>query len=340
MKIHSLCWLLAILVWSSAAHGQGSPNYYEQKQVRLIIGHPAGGDYDLGGRLLGKYLGKHIPGAPVIVAQNMPGAASILTANYLYNQAPQDGTVFGSFARPLVTQAVLGTPNILADFRRFAWIGGTAAPSPRVCAVWHSKTVQTADDLFRHELIVAGTGPGSGPSMVPLVLNEVINTKFKLVEGYNGNPQAHLAMERGEVEGVCRSLGIYVPFDEKLRSGDIRLLLNISAEALRDHPNVPSVYDYAKSPEQRDILRFVFASEEFVRPYVLPPNVPTERVEIIRRAFADTLKDPELLADAKKTGLDMTYQPHQKFIKLVDELYNAAPSLIARVKKMMADIEK
>lgn len=339
MRLHAASLLIASFTLTSAAHGQASSSFYQHKQVRMIIGHAVGGDYDLGGRLLAKYLGKYIPGNPVIVAQNMPGAASVVAANYLYNQASRDGTVFGGFSRPLVTQAILGAVNIQGDFRRFVWVGGTAAPSPRVCAVWHSKAVKTTDDLFKRELIVAGTGPGSGPSMVPLILNEVIQTKFRLVEGYNGHPQAYLAMERQEVEGVCLSLGLYVPFDEKVKSGEIRLLLH-SAESLPGFPNVPSVYDYTKSPEQRDILRFVFASEEFVRPYVLPPEVPEDRVAIIRRAFAEALKDPELIADAGRSSLDMTYQPPQKFTKLVDELYSASPTLIARVKKLVEDLEK
>lgn len=331
--------LAALLAGAGSAQAQGDKGFYDQKQVRLIIGQAVGGDYDAGGRLLAKYLGRHIPGQPTIVVQNMPGAASAVAANFLYNIAPQDGSLLGSFSRNLVSQTVLGAPGVLANFRQFNYLGGTSEPNARVCAAWQSKLVKTTDDLFKHELIVAGAGVGSGPSLIPIALNNILGTKFKLVEGYAGTQQANLAMERGEVEGVCRALKNFDAVSDGIRSGEIKLLLQLSEEPIAEYPSVPSVYSLAKTPEERQMLRFLLSSEEFVRPYVFPPNVPQERVDLMRRAISDATRDPELLADATRLNLDMAYQPAQKFVDLVNELYNAPPSLVERVKKIVP-IEK
>lgn len=334
--VYSLATLLASM---GSVQAQSGKSFYEQKQVRLIIGQAVGGDYDAGGRLLAKYLGRHIPGEPSVVVQNMPGAASVVAANFLFNIAPHDGSLLGSFSRNLVSQTVLGAPGVLADFRQFNYLGGTSEPSARVCAAWRARSVKSTDDLFRHELIVAGAGVGSGPSLIPIALNNVLGTKFKLVEGYAGTMQANLAMERGEVEGVCRALKNFDAVTEGIRSGEIKLLLQLSADPIPEYPSVPSVYSLAKTQEERQMLRFILSSEEFVRPYVFPPNVPQDRVEIMRRAIAASTRDPELVAEAKRLNLDMAHQPAQKFIDLVNELYSAPPALVERVKKIVP-IEK
>src|SRR6185312_4949085 len=170
--------------WSSG-HAQPADEFYKGKQIRMISGHPVGGDYDVGARFLAKYLPRHIPGQPTIVVQNMPQAASIVAANYMYSQAPADGTVIGSFSRNVPSQALLGQANIEVDPRKFVWLGGYSLPS-RICVDWHTAPVKTMDDLFTHQLITAGGGAGSSLSILPTVLNRVLGTKFHLVEGYKG----------------------------------------------------------------------------------------------------------------------------------------------------------
>jgi len=316
----------------TGVQGQPASDFYADKVVRIIVGHPVGGDYDQGARMLAKYLGRHLPGHPAVIVQNMPAAASVVAANFLFNRAPQDGTVFGSFSRNLASQAVLGRSGIQADLRRFSWIGGTSRPSHRVCAAWHSSRVKTTDDLFRYELIVPGGGAGSAPSIIPTVLNGVIGTKFRLVEGYGGTRESTMAMERGEVEGVCRSLVQFTSLEDRVRHGEIRYLLHLEDTPLAEYPDVPSVYNYVRNDDQRQILRFVFSSEQFVRPYVFPPNVPTDRVQTMRNAFAETLNDPELIEESKKANIDMTYQPAEGFLALVNEMYSASPELLERVR--------
>src|SRR5215469_33515 len=188
-------------VWAWPAHAD---DFYKDKQVRLIVGFPAGNDYDLGARLLVKYLPKYLPGQPSIIVQNMPQAASVAAANYLYNQAPRDGTVLGSFSRNIVNDALTGQPNLAADPRRFNWLGATSRPA-RVCVRWYTAPVKTPADLFTTEFIVGTAGATSSLAILPTVLNNVLGTKFRIVEGYQGMGDAILAIQRGETQGVCAS---------------------------------------------------------------------------------------------------------------------------------------
>ena len=197
---HRLAALCLVIGVSSGASGQSAQDFYKNKQIRLISGHPVGGDYDVGARFLAKHLQKHIPGQPAVIVQNMPQAASIVAANFVHNLAPRDGTVIGSFSRNFASQAMMGQPNIEADPRRFIWLGAYSLPS-RVCVDWHTAPVKTPDDLFTHELIIAGGGAGSSLSIIPSVLNHVLGTKFRVIEGYKGINDASLAIERGEVQG-------------------------------------------------------------------------------------------------------------------------------------------
>jgi tripartite-type tricarboxylate transporter receptor subunit TctC len=320
------------------AFGQGGQDFYANKQVRMIIGHPVGNDYDLAGRFLAKYLVRHIPGEPTIIAQNMPQAASITAANFLYSQAPRDGTVFGSFSRNVPSQARMGQANVNADPRLFNWLGATSLPS-RVCVAWGTAPVKTPADLFTHELIVAGSGAGSSLSILPTVFNHVLGTKFRVIEGYKGTTDAVLAMERGEIQGVCATYGQFRIYEQLLHDGKIRFILRAEEAAIPELKEVPSIFDFAKTNEQRQLMRFVFSSVEFGRPYVLPPNTPKERVDVLRKAFADTVHDPELVAEADKLKLDMTYRSPEDLERLVANLYETPPEMVETVKKLVPNMQ-
>src|SRR5882762_9545614 len=289
---------------SLSAYGQGAPDFYKNKQIRLIVGHPVGNDHDVGGRLLARYLGKHIPGQPSVIVQNMTAAAGIAAANYVYAQAPRDGTVFGTFSRNFPSQALMGQPNIEADPRRMQWLGATSFPA-RIFTAAATAAVKTTVDLFTHELIVGGSGAASTLSIVPTVLNHVLGTKFRVIEGYKAAQDVLLAIERGEVQGVCSSYSQFRSYDRLFREGKLRILFRVEEAALPDRPDVTSIFDSAKTDEQRQLMRFVFSSVEFGRPYVFPPDVPKERVEIMRAAIAGAARDPELIAEAEKVKLDM-----------------------------------
>jgi tripartite-type tricarboxylate transporter receptor subunit TctC len=331
--------LFAIALWLAAgwpvyAWAQPTPDFYRNKQIRLIVGYPSGNDYDIGARILAKYLPRYIPGQPTIVVQNMPQAASLGAANYIYAQAPRDGTVIGSFSRNLVTLALLGHANIEVDPRRLIWLGATSFPA-RVCVVSSTAPVKTPADLFTHELIVGSNASGSSNSIVPTVLNRVLGTKFHIIEGYRGAPDAVLAAERGEVQGVCASLGQFRSFANLFEQGKLRILLRAEEANLPEAPDVPSIFDYAKNEDQRRLMRFVFSTTEFGRSYVFPPDVPSERIELMRKAIANAAQDPELVAEAKKINLDMAYRSPRDLEALVARLYQTPPEMLEAVKKLV-----
>jgi tripartite-type tricarboxylate transporter receptor subunit TctC len=322
---------------ANVAHAQAQ-DFYRGKQIRLISGHPVGGDYDIGARFLAKYLPRHIPGQPAVIVQNMPQAASIVAANFAFNQAPRDGTVITTFSRNFASQALLGQPNIEADPRRFVWLGAFSLPS-RVCVNWYTAAVKTPADLFTHELIIAGGGTGSSLSIVPTVLNHVLGTKFRVIEGYKGINDAALAIERGEVQGVCMSYGQFTNYESLIRDGKLRILLHAEETPVATLPDVPSIYDYAKTDEQRQFLRFIFSSVEFGRPYVFPPDVPKERVALMRKAFAEVARVPEMRAEAERLKLDMSYHTPEHLERLVAALYDTPPAMIEAVKKLVPNFQ-
>jgi tripartite-type tricarboxylate transporter receptor subunit TctC len=341
MKVHAHKLAAALLLICGtvfSAYGQARTDFYKGKQIRLIIGHPVGGDSDVGARFLAKYLQKHLPGYPTIVVQNMPQAATIVAANYVYGQAPRDGTVLGSFSRNFVTQALIGQPNITAEPRHFIWLGSFSFPS-RVCVNWHTAAVKTPEDMFTQELIVAGGGTGSSLSIIPTVLNHVLGAKFRIIPGYKGINDAALAIQRGEVQGVCMSYGQFTNYEPLIREGKLKILLHAEESPVAEIPDVPSIYSYAKTDEQRQLMRFIFSGVEFGRPYVFPPGVPEERVEIMRQALSQVAKDPDMLLEAEKLKLDMTYHPPSHLERLVESLYQTPPGMIEAVKKLVPNLE-
>jgi tripartite-type tricarboxylate transporter receptor subunit TctC len=330
--------VLTLVVSFGDYEDASAQDFYKNKQIRMIIGHPAGNDYDLAGRFLARYLTKHIPGEPVIIVQNMPAAASIAAANFLYTQAPRDGTVLGSFSRNVPSQARMSQTNLEADPRRFNWLGATSLPA-RVCVRWVTAPVKAPADLFTQEFIVGGAGAGSSLSILPTVFNHVLGTKFRLILGYKGTTDTVLAMERGEVQGACASYGQFRIYEQLIRDGKLTFLLRAEESPIPEIPDVPSIFDFAKTTEQRQLMRFIFSSTEFGRPYVFPPEVPKDRVEIMRKAFADALQDPALLAEAARMKMDMSYRPPDQLERLVTQLYETPPELIETVKKLVPNLQ-
>ena len=328
----------ALVLAISACSARAADDFYAGKQIRLIVGFPAGNDYDLGARFLAKYLTKYIPGRPTIIVQNMPQAASIVAANFLYRQAPRDGTVVGTFSRNVVNEALTGQANVEADPRRFNWLGATSLPS-RVCVRWFTAPVKTPADLFTQEFIVGAAGAGSSLAILPTVLNHVLGTKFRIVEGYQGMGDVMLAVERGELQGLCASYQQFRVNEQLFRDGKLLFLLRAEEAPIADIPDLPSVFDFAKTDEQRALMRFVFSSTEFGRPYVFPPQVPKDRVDIMRKAITAAAHDPDLVAEAASIKMDMTFTAPEHLEQLVTRLYQTPPSLIATVKALLPSMK-
>ncbi len=320
------------------AHGQGAEEFYKGRTIQMVVGYEVGNDYDIGARLLARHLSKELPGNPTIVVQNMPQAAGVVAANYVAVRAARDGSVIGGISRNLPSQAMMKLPNIEADPRTFIWLGATSFPG-RVCAARTDAPVKTAAELFTTDLITGGTGAGSSTSIVPTVINRVLGTRFKMVEGYRGAGDVLIAIERNEVQGVCMSLGQFRTSQQKFKDGKLRYLMRAEESALPNTPDMPSVYDFAKTQEQRQLMRFIFSSTEFGRPLLFPPSVPQDRTAFMRRAIERAAKSPALLAEAEAMKLDMVFRPPEHLEKVVTQLYETPPELVEKAREISPNLK-
>jgi tripartite-type tricarboxylate transporter receptor subunit TctC len=331
LGLSSLTFLAAL---QTGAQAQPAAEFFKDKQIRFIIHSAPGGDYDQWGRLVIRYMSKHIPGNPNIVPNNMPGGGGIIAANYLYNTAPKDGTAFAVIGRNLPFQALTKAPNIRFDPLKFNWLGSPELTS-RVCAVTDQSPATTAAGVFEREILMGGAGAGTAVSTVPVLLNRLLGTKFKLVEGYGSSTAVILAMERNEVHGICQSLtSVERSKPGWIASGKLKVLFNLERQPVKGL-NAPSIHQFAKTDEQRQILSLFSSSVEFGRPFVAPPEVPADRVEILRKAFVAALNEPELLKDAEKLGLDIALLEGEELTGLIKDMMATPPELIARMEALL-----
>ncbi len=307
-------------------------DFYQGKQITLVVGFTSGGAYDVTARLWARYLGKHLAGHPTVVVRNMPGSGSLVAALHTYNAAPKDGTTLAVLGGGTVLEPLLGNPQATYDARRFNWIGGRSRDN-FLCVVWHTAPVKTIEDVMTRETVVGSTGPGSRTLSYPKALNELIGTRFKVVTGYPGGNEITLAMERGEVEGFCGwALGaIMTRAPQWLRGGMIRPLAQFTL-AKPDLANVPVASDLPKTAAGRQAIDFLAADSVLAWPLAAPPGLPPERVSELRRAFDAMMRDPELLAEAAKQSLDIDPVSGSELQALVDRLYGTPPTVIELVK--------
>jgi tripartite-type tricarboxylate transporter receptor subunit TctC len=319
----------AALVVSALAYAQSPADFYKGKNVDLYIGYSAGGGYDVYARLLARHMGNHMPGKPNIVTKNMPGAGSLVLANWLYNVGPKTGLAFGTIGRGTGFDPLLGSDKAKFDAAKFNWIG-SMNDEVSVCVAWHTTGVTRLEQVMEKELVVGGTGPAADTDQFPKILNAVLGTKFKVVSGYPGGNDVGLAMERGEVQGRCgwSWSSVESTHPQWLKNKQINILAQLSLSKHEDLPNVPLITDFAKTEEQKQIFRLVFARQVMGRPFLAPPGVPADRVAALRKAFMDTMADPAFLAEAKKSQLEITPVSGEKVQKLVEDVYQT-PKVIA-----------
>ncbi|CAN0189835.1 unnamed protein product, partial [Phaeothamnion confervicola] len=295
---HALVGLFALTAASltiNAARAQSVEDFYKGKTLQIYVGFGVGGSYDTYARVLAEHIGRHIPGQPRAVVMNMEGAGSLRLANWLYNVAPKDGTVFGTTSRAAPFAALIGTQGgTNFDPTKFNWIG-SANNEVSTCIAWNNAPVKTFDQLFSTELIVGGDGPSADGEQFARVMNALFGTKIKLVSGYPGGNAINLAVERGEVQGRCgwSWSGIVAERRQWIEEKKINVLVQFGLDRHPDLPNVPSVLDYAKTDEQKQILRLVLARQPLGRPFFAPPGVPADRADALRKAFVDTMADPQ-----------------------------------------------
>src|ERR1700736_1116614 len=305
-----------------------SLEFYKGRNVELYIGYSVGGAYDLYARLLARHFGKHIPGDPIIVPRNMEGAGSLRLANWLYNVGAKDGTALATIGRGTAFDPLLGSKGAQFHADKFTWIG-SANNEVSVCVAWKTSGITKFEDVFEKELIVGGTGQAADTDQFPRILNGVLGTKFKIVTGYPGGNDVTMAMERGEVNGRCGWSWSSVLATHKRWVDDksIAVLAQLSLNKHPDLPDVPLVMDFAKTDEQQQMFKLIFARQVMGRPYLAPPDVPNDRAEALRKAFMDTMKDNEFLADAEKSQLEINPVDGAEVEKLVKELYQTPKPL-------------
>jgi tripartite-type tricarboxylate transporter receptor subunit TctC len=312
----------------SPASAQAPADFYKGRNVELYIGYSVGGAYDLYARTIARHLGKHIPGNPTIVPKNLEGAGSLRLANWLYNVGAKDGTVFGTIGRGTAFDPLLGSKGaqFLAD--KFTWIG-SANNEVSVCVAWKGSGVSKLEDTFTKELIVGGTGQAADTDQFPRILNGVLGTKFKIVTGYPGGNDVTLAMERGEVKGRCGWSWSSVVATHKrwVDDGSITVLVQLSLSKHPELPNVPLVMDFAKSEDQQQMFKLIFARQVMGRPYLAPPGVPNDRADALRKAFDATMQDPEFRADAEKAQLEINPVNGGEVETLVKDLFQTPKPL-------------
>ena len=314
---------------------QSVEDFYRDNTVELYIGYSVGGGYDTYARLLAQHMGKHIPGNPEVVPINQPGAGSLKLANWLAEAAPRDGTVFGTIARAAPFDPLFGNEAANFEARDFNYIG-SANNEVSVCVAYESSGIETWEDLKDHELIVGGTGDTADTVQFPKVVNAVLGTNMRIINGYPGGNDVNLAMERGEVEGRCGWSWSSVKSTRMdwYEDGTIEVLLQISTDKHPDLPDVPLVTDLADGDDQR-LLRLVFARQALGRPFVAPPEVPEERVTALQDAFMATMEDPEFLAEAERLDLEITPVSGPEVRELVLEAYDTPPAVVERIKEIL-----
>lgn len=295
---------LSAALAAAPAHADTAADFYKGKTVSLVISSSSGGGYDTLGRVVARYIGNHIPGHPTVVVRNMPGAGGIVATNYLYNSAVKDGTTFGLVQNNTPFEPLFGTKEAAYDAAKFNWLG---SPSSEIgiLAVWNTVPVNSIADAKTHEITVGSSGANSTPSFYARLLNATLGTKLKIVVGYPGQAEAFLAMEREEVDGYpsifYNSLMSTKPTwvaDKK-----IKLLVQYGAAPEPEIADVPFAPDLVSNPDDKRMLQTAFAPLALGRPFLMPPDVPADRVAILRQALADTFKDPDFLADTDKLQL-------------------------------------
>jgi len=332
--VRSLALVLAgVALLAGAAQAQPAQYFYAGKRINIVIGYETGGSYDVYARLLSRHMGKYIRGNPTFIIQNMLGAGTRLAANWLYNAAPKDGTVIGMFDQNIPLDQALGYPGVQFDVRRFSWLGNMVEINNTLVS-WYTSGVTTIEQA-KHKPLLMASNAGTSPALIyPLVANSFLGTKFKIITGYPNATEMNLAMERGEVEArgsnSWQSWKLLKP--DWVKDKKINILFQVGFRREPDLPDVPLLTELAKNDEDRAVLEIVSAPIAFARAFVTPPDVPADRVEILRAAFEQAMQDPQLLEDARKEALQVSPMSGARVQEIVERTLSTPPATIDRLK--------
>jgi tripartite-type tricarboxylate transporter receptor subunit TctC len=327
-----LCLLAAAGIGSATAQ---TPGAFAGKTVTMYIGFGPGGGYDMWARVVAAHIGKHLPGNPTVTPENLPGGGSYRAAGFIYNVAPKDGTAIALIARDAALGPLTGAPGAQFDATKLSYLG-TPAIETNVCIAYNTAAVKTAHDLTEQKLIVGDNGPGTGTHAYPLALNDILGMKFKLVGGYTSSATVFLAMERGEVEGICESLdSVNVRKPDWIPSGTVSVLFQGGLKPNPTLKNVPFVVDLAKTLKDKQAIEFLYAGQGIGRPFIAPPGLPPDRLKMLRDAFDATMTDPEFIAEANLRKLTIDPENGEQLEALIKKTYATPRPIIDRIAKLI-----
>jgi tripartite-type tricarboxylate transporter receptor subunit TctC len=306
---------------------------FKGRTITIYIGYGAGGGFDYYGRLAARHLGRHIPGSPTVVVSNMPGAGSLRAANYLYAVAPKDGTALGVITPTVALEEMLGTQGVQYKTANFNWVG-RIGPNIDVTMTWHTSKVKTLDDARRESAALAASGHGSTSAYLPVVLNNVVGTRFKIVTGYAGANDGMLAMERSETDGAMTSWNtLSTTRQQWLAEKKVNILVQYVPERLKEMPDVPALIELGKTPEDKQILGLYASAATVGKALIAPPDMPAERLNTLRTAFAAMLKDPAFLADVKKNNTEFDPASGEELQRMVAAVSQMSDAMRVRAQK-------
>jgi tripartite-type tricarboxylate transporter receptor subunit TctC len=339
MRVHFLNGLKGVVFacgLAGSAHAETVADFYKDHPVTLVAGYSSGGGFDLYARTLANHLGRHIPGQPKVIVQNMPGAGSTRAAGHLYNVAPKDGTTIGLVRAPVI-DPLIGTGNAPFEATKFTWLG-SGASDLTVCALLGAPKVKTMADATQYEFTLGGLGPGSDEDMYSKILKKLFGLKIHIVSGYPGGAEMILAVERGELDGRCgwafSSIKISKP--DWLASKRLKIINTLSLERSPELPDVPAIMEFATTERQKQILRFVLNAQTLGRPFAAPPGIPADRAQALRNAFDAVMVDPALLADMKARKLEVDHIRWQDINKLLTDLYATPKEIVDETRAIIA----
>jgi tripartite-type tricarboxylate transporter receptor subunit TctC len=335
----ALAGALFVTPQASAQSGASSSGDDQNRMLTFYVGFPPGAAYDLYGRLVGRHIGDHLPGQPTVVMKNMPGASSLVLANTIANVFPRDGSVIGAVLDNVAVEPLVNE-RAKFDGRKLTWIGSVLKVTD-TCMFWHGSKAKTIQDAMRHEVVVGASAPSGGSALAPRVLNAFIGTKFKIVPGYGGQ-ELFLAMERGETEARCGMSwgGLKASRPDWLRDGKIKVVIQIALKKDPELADVPLVMDFVKNDDDRKAIEFLYATQEMGRPIVAPPGIPAAQRDALRSAFDRTMTDPQFLADAKRSNLEISPIPGSEVEAIVNRLYGTPKPIVDRVEALKNPVQK
>ena len=338
LRIIALLLPLILTALPHSAHGATSnQDFYRGKTIRFIVGFAAGGGFDAYSRVISRHMGRHIPGNPSIIVDNMTGAGSRVAANYLF-RAPADGLVVGNFIGSLILQQILGDKGVEFDGRRFEWLGAPVQDE-NVCALTKASGINSLDDWFaaKRPIKLGGEAPGANDSDVPRALKAALGLPVQLIEGFKGTANIRVAAEAGEVDGGCWTwASIRTTWANGLESGMVKPIIQINLKKAEDIPNVPNAIDFAKTPDARTLIDSgIHGPSAILRAYALPPGTPKNRLDLLRNAFDATMKDAEFLAEMKKSKLEINSLTGAEMDAIVKKLFQMDAKTVAKIRDVL-----